>query len=360
MGRKDPAFAAGTDTVAQRRTDRVTISDVAALAGVSTAAVSKIVNGKGSFPQATRDRVQRAVVQLNWAPSAAAVALRGARTRAIGMVAGRTPDVLNSDPHFALLIAGIESELAPRDHGLLLHIVGEQPDAAERAYRRLATERRVDGVILTESRVGDPRFALLRGLRLPAVLVGTPWQSDPVPTVRAAEQDQGMADAVEHLVGLGHRRIGYVSGPEDRVHTGRRRAVFTEALARHGLSPSHLLASDFAGQTTGSLVEKVLATADRPSALVLANDMMALAALAAAQRTGRQVPRDLSLIGHDDLPVGHLLHPRLTTVRQDLAGLGRAAALSVLQQLGEEPAGPLPEVTPPQLVVRESTGPAPG
>lgn len=338
---------------------RTTIADVATLAGVSPSAVSKIVNGKGSFPEATRERVRRAAAQLNWTPSAAAVALRGARTRAIGMVAGRDPDLLNSDPYFTLLIAGIESELAPRDYGLLLHIVGEEPGAEERAYRRLADERRVDAVILTESRVGDGRFALLRALGLPAVLVGTPWQPDPVPTVQAAGQEQGVTEAVDHLVALGHRRLAYVSGPEDRVHTGHRRQVFLDALRRRGLSPSHLLTSDFAGHTTGEVVTEVLGREDAPTAIVFANDMMALAGVSAARRLGVDVPGRLSVVGHDDLPVGRMLHPRLTTVRQDLAQLGRAAALDLLRRLGEKGADRETLVAPPRLVVRESTAPAP-
>ncbi|WP_234426920.1 LacI family DNA-binding transcriptional regulator [Streptomyces niger] len=344
--------------VAQRKTNRTTISDVAALAGVSVSAVSKIVNGKGSFPEATRARVLWAADRLRWSPSAAAVALRGAKTRAIGMVVNRAPDLLNADPHFALLIAGMESELAPRDYGLLLHIVGEHPEAEERAYRRLADERRVDAVVLTESRVNDPRAALLHDLRMPAVLIGTPWRTHPIPAVEAADRDQGMKDAVDHLVDLGHRRIAYVSGPEDRVHTGHRRRTFTDRLHHHGLLPSHTLASDFAARTTGAAVTQMLLDDSPPTAIVFANDMMALAGISAARRLGRDVPGDLSVVGHDDLPLGQLLHPQLTTIRQDLDHMGRAAALSLLRHLGEEDTPPPPTVTPPQLIIRESTAKA--
>ncbi|WP_030607053.1 LacI family DNA-binding transcriptional regulator [Streptomyces sclerotialus] len=345
--------------MAQRRTSRTTISDVAALAGVSVSAVSKIVNGKGSFPEATRERVLWAADRLRWSPSAAAVALRGAKTRAIGMVVNRAPDLLNADPHFALLIAGMESELAPRDYGLLLHIVGERPEAEERAYRRLADERRVDGVVLTESRVNDPRAVLLRDLHLPAVLIGAPWQEHAIPSVEATDREQGMKDAVDHLVDLGHRRIAYVSGPEDRVHTGRRRATFTDRLRHHRLLPSHTLTSDFAARTTGSVVTEVLQSDAPPTAIVFANDMMALAGISAARRLGRDVPGELSVVGHDDLPLGQLLHPQLTTIRQDLDHMGRAAALTLLRHLGEEGTPPAPSVAAPRLIVRESTAKAP-
>jgi DNA-binding LacI/PurR family transcriptional regulator len=349
----------------ERRPARPTIADVAALAGVSVSAVSKVVNGRGGISAPTRQRVLEAAGKLRWSPSATAVALRGARTRAVAMVAGRSPDLLATDPHFTVLISGIERELAPADYGLLLHIVGEEPGAEERAYRRLAAERRVDGVILTESRLGDPRFELLRELRLPAVLVGAPWRDDPVVSVQAADQDAGVRAAVGHLVDLGHRRIAYVSGPEDRVHTVFRRQVFEAALAERGLRPARVVRSDFTAQGAAAAVTELLAApaARRPTAVLFANDTMAVAGMSAARRLGVEVPRELSVVGYDDLPLGELVHPRLTTIAQDLAPLGRAAAVALFRLLNpDDPAhadAPLPPVRPPELVVRESTAPAP-
>ncbi|MDT0347607.1 LacI family DNA-binding transcriptional regulator [Streptomyces litchfieldiae] len=353
-------------TTGRRGSGKPTIADVAALAGVSVSAVSKVVNGRGGISAPTRQRVLDAAAKLRWSPSATAVALRGARTRALGMVAGRSSDVLATDPHFTLLISGIESELAPADYGLLLHIVGEEPGAEERAYRRLAEERRVDGVILTESRIGDGRFELLRSLRLPAVLVGAPWQPDPVVSVQAGGQDAGIRAAVDHLVTLGHRRIAYVSGPEDRVHTVFRRRVFETALAERGLRPGRVLVSEFTAQSAVAAVRELLADAPdrRPTAVLFANDTMAVAGMNAARRLGFEVPRDLSVIGYDDLPLGELVYPQLTTVHQDLIQLGRAAVAAMFRQLDadrdEESPTPVPdpEVNPPELVIRESTGPA--
>ncbi|WP_017573904.1 LacI family DNA-binding transcriptional regulator [Nocardiopsis halotolerans] len=339
---------------ARRAGGRPTISDVAALAGVSVSAVSKVVNNKGSIAESTRRRVLDAVDKLQWSPSAAAVALRSARTRAIGMVSRRSPDLLSFDPHFSVLISGIERELAPMDYGLLLHIVGEEEDAERRAYRRLAEERRVDGVILTESLVRDVRFDLLRRLRLPAVLIGTPWRDDPVPTVRAPEQERGLTEAVEHLASLGHRRVAYVCGPEDRVHTGFRRRIFEEAARRHTLSTVLLTASDFTAEGAAAATDEALSLDERPTAVLYANDMMALAGISAARRRGLDVPGDLSVVGYDDLPLGALVQPRLTTVGQDLVGLGRVAALTLVAELDGAPVD-APAISPPRLVVREST-----
>lgn len=337
-----------------------TIADVAALAGVSVTAVSKVVNGKDGISEPTRERVLEAAAMLRWTPSAAAVALRRAKARAVGMVVRREPDLLSTDPHFALVIDGIERELAPLGYGLLLHVVGEQPEAEQAAYRRLAEERRVDGVLLTESRVGDTRFALLRDLDLPAVLIGTPWEDDPIPTVRAAHPDRGIRQAVDHLVWLGHKRIAYVSGPEDRVHTHHRRQVFKDALYAHGYVPGNsVVSSDFTPAGAVEAVGRLLA-GPRPTAILFANDSMAVAGMSAARRLGVDVPGELSVVGHDDLPLSELVYPRLTTVRQDLVGLGRAAARVLLAALGEVDGAGENDVgvQSPQLVVRESTGPA--
>jgi DNA-binding LacI/PurR family transcriptional regulator len=320
--------------------------------------VSKAVNGKGGISAPTRERILTAASKLRWTPSAAAVALRGAKTRAIGMVAMRSPDLLSADPHFTLLISGIESELSPLGYGLLLHIVGEEPSAEEAAYRRLADERRVDGVVLTESRIGDTRFELLRTLDVRTVLIGTPWRDDPVPSVQATGLDRGIRAAVAHLVALGHRRIAYVSGPEDRVHTLYRRRVFEDALAVHDLAPSHSVVSDFTAAGAVAAIGGLLGDRRRPTAVLFANDSMAVAGMSAARRLGVDVPGELSVIGHDDLPLGELVYPQLTTVRQDLVGLGRAAARVLLASL-EEVEDASVVVRPPELVVRESTGPPP-
>ncbi|WP_129842188.1 LacI family DNA-binding transcriptional regulator [Streptomyces sp. RFCAC02] len=340
-----------------------TIADVAALAGVSVSAVSKVVNGRGGISSATRERVLDAADKLRWSPSATAVALRGARTRAIGMVAGRSSDLLAADPHFTVLISGIERELAPADYGLLLHIVGEEPDAEIRAYRRLAGERRVDGVILTESRVNDPRFPLLRDLRLPAVLVGAPWrEDDAVVPVQAPDQANGIREAVSYLLEFGHRRIAMVTGPPDRVHTIVRRRAFETTLRDAGLRPTRVVTADFTAQDAAAATTVLLlAPADeRPTAILYANDTMALAGMNTARRLDFDVPRDVSVIGYDNLPLGELTHPTLSTVAQDLTGLGRTAAAALFRLLGERrpDTTPLPALRPPHFLLRESTAPA--
>ncbi|MFC4120467.1 LacI family DNA-binding transcriptional regulator [Nonomuraea zeae] len=342
----------------RRNADQPTIDDVAALAGVSRSAVSKVMNGRGGISPKTATAVREAAAKLKWVPSATAVALRGSRTRSVGMVIARSTDLLATDPYFAVMISGAEQVLAPRGYGLQLHLMGDDPEAESATYRKLVRERRVDGFLLTESRIGDPRFALLRELDRPAVLIGIPWRDDPQPHVQSADPLRGMLDAARHLLDLGHRRVAYVSGPDDRVHTVQRRETFVEAMRAAGVTPATVAARRFDSLEARTITEELLRRPDRPTAIVYANDMMALAGMGAAQRAGIDVPGGLSVVGHDDLPIGAWHYPALTSVAQDLASLGAAAALTLLRLLGEEPPGPIPDIPPTRLIVRESTAKA--
>ncbi|MFD7921984.1 LacI family DNA-binding transcriptional regulator [Streptomyces sp. NPDC059740] len=330
---------------------------VAAAAGVSTSAVSQALNGTGRISAATRRRVVAAAGELGWSPSAAATALRSARTRTLALVVRRPTDVLGADPHFGELITGLESELSPRGYGLLLHLVA---DVAEEStlYERLVAEGRVDGAVLTDARVDDPRPPLLHSLGLPAVLLGgDPDEAGPVPRVGLGGQGAGVREAVAHLLSLGHRRIGYVAGPAELLHTRSRQAAFEAALGEAGLRPAAVVHTDFSEAAAVTATHETLAGADRPTALVFANDSMAVCGVGAALRAGLRVPADLSVVGYDDLPLGRWLHPRLTTVDQQVREVGAAAARALLARLGEAGVVPAPPTGRPRLLVRDSTGP---
>ncbi|OPF71723.1 LacI family transcriptional regulator [Streptomyces antioxidans] len=345
-------------TTAARPGRRPTIKQVAAAAGVSTAAVSQAFNDKGRLSEATRKRILDTATELGWSPSASAAALRSARTRTLALVVRRPTDVLGADPHFSELITGIEGELAPRGYGLLLHLVaGAQEENA--LYKRLAAEGRVDGAVLTDARADDPRPALLARLGLPAVLLGPPDRAAAVPRVGLGHQDAAVEEVVRHLLGLGHRRIAYVAGPADLRHTRLRGGVFATALRRAGLRPYAVLHTDFTEVSAVAATQALLDATDRATAIVYANDSMAMCGIGAAQRAGLRVPEDLSVVGHDDLPLGRWLHPRLTTVDQQVQRVGAAAARLLLARCGEDVEETALDDRP-RLVVRESTGPAPG
>jgi len=332
---------------------RPTIGDVAALAGVSRTAVSHVFNATGSISAPTAERIREAARKLNWTPSSAAVALRRARAQAIGLVLTRGNTELGLATE--ALISGIESVLSPLEYGLLLYEFDDDRAREAAFYRKLADARRVDGVVLVDSVIGDLRFDLVRELHLPAVLLGTPWHPDPIPHIDPDSPGSGVAETVAHLLDLGHRAIAYVGGPADRSQALARRTAFEKAVGDAGITPIAVLDTDYTARVAAGLTGELLDAADRPTAIVYAGDLMAIAGMQVARRRGLRLPEDLSIVGFDGLAIGELMEPELTTVTRDPVGRGRAAASMLLRLLGEDlPQHPVP---PHELVVRRSTAP---
>ncbi len=328
--------------------------DVARVAGVSKGAVSFALNGRPGVAPATRDRILAAADELGWTPSHRARALAASRALAVGLVIARSPETLGSDPFFPGFIAGVESTLSPLGQSLLLQVVPDRE--RERAgYERLAAEGRVDGVFLTDLRVDDRRPALLVEIGLPAVWIGPDCAGSTLPCV-AVDDRPGIAAAVAHLVELGHRRIAHVAGPAEFVHGVSRREAWAEALRAAGLPEGPCVLSDFSAQGGADATKSLLDLPDLPSAIVYANDLMAIAGMAAAAARGIDVPGDLSITGYDDTEVTAHLQPALTTVRTDAFAWGRAAAEQLVAVIEGRDATD-PGLPPPHLVIRASTAP---
>lgn len=336
---------------------RPTIADVAAHAGVSKGTVSFVLNDRAGVADTTRQRVLASVQELGWIPNRQARSLSTSRAEAIGMVLLRDPVLLGSDPFFAPFIAGVESALAPLGQSLLLRFVADD-EAEQAAYRTLAAEKHVDGVILSDLRRADPRVALARDLGLPAVTLNRPTVRSEFPAA-IVDDKAGIAAAVDHLVELGHTRIAHIGGPDVYLHATGRRRSWERAMRRHGLRPSGFVAADFTAAGGAAATRSLLeATTRRPTAVIYANDLMAIAGMAVAQRLGLDVPGDLSIVGFDDAELSAYLHPALTTVRTDAFGFGRAAAQTLLTSIDGGPTADR-ELPAAQLVVRGSTTQAP-
>lgn len=320
-----------------RRRRRPTIDDVAALAGVSSAAVSFTMNGRPGVGEETRQRILAAAEELGWHPSAHARGLAAARAHAIGLLLARPVEQLEIDPFFVRFLAGVERTLARTDHALVLRVSGEPADLG--AYDRLAASGRVDGFLLCDVEVDDPRFVRIE---LPAVVAGHPVSPCPFPWLET-EHARGVATVVEHLLELGHRRIGFCGSDERLEHVQARLRVWRETLAAAGLVGGPVAFGD----PTALLGEDV-------TAIVHTGDVLAAAALGAARERGIDVPGELSITGFDDSPLAALASPPLTSVRVDYAQFGEAAAAALLAVIEGEPV-PTFRGEAPQLIVRGSS-----
>lgn len=333
-------------------TKRPTIADVARRAGVSKGSVSFALNGRPGLAQATVDKILAAADELGWRPSNRARSLSVSKAFALGLVITRDPAVLSSDPFFPAFIAGVESVLSTTGQALVLQVVADGSEAD--GYRRLAQDARVDGVFLSDLRHDDPRIELLVELGIPAVTLNRPDGESPFPAVTLDDRP-GTVAVVEHLVGLGHTRIAHVAGPPAFVHATARSAAFVETLAAAGLAPVAVEAGDFTAAGGIEATRRLLALPQPPTAVVYANDRMAIAGLSAAQSAGLTIPDDLSVAGFDDSELAEYVHPGLTTVRADPFRFGEAAARTLNRVVDGESGVPDVELPPAELVVRRST-----
>ncbi|MDH6521777.1 DNA-binding LacI/PurR family transcriptional regulator [Streptomyces sp. SAI-135] len=333
---------------------RPTIADVAKLAGVSRATVSFVLNNRPGVAADTQHRVRSAAEELGWTPSSSARALSTGRVRAVGLVLAREPELIGTDPFFPAFMAGIETVISETGDGLMLQM--SRPENEVDTYRRLAADRRVDGVLLTDLRTDDPRPALIGELGLPAVAVGA-GAGTGLPTVNLDDRP-AVREAVHHLAGLGHRDIAYVAGPEEFVHARRRRQAWSAALAEAGLPEGTLLPGGFTAEGGARATRMLLDRPVPPTAIVYGNDLSATAGMAVAQDAGLRLPEDLSVVGFDDVPLASYTNPPLTTCRANPVSWGRASAQALVELIETGTTADV-ELEPAALVVRASSGPAP-
>jgi DNA-binding LacI/PurR family transcriptional regulator len=321
------------------------MADIARHAGVSRIAVSYALNDQPGVSPATRERILGIARELGYQANGPALALHGAAAKAVGLVMLRSSAAFAVEVFRRELIAGIQTELSARGFGLALQFVANV-DEEVAVHRRWAAERRVDGVLIIDLRVDDPRPAAVEAAGLPSVVVGGArgmhglWTDDTAAT----------AAVVEHLVAAGHRRLARVSGPPEMFHTGIRDAAFRRADAE-----VTIVAGDYTGAAGATLTRRLLDCGRPPSAVVYDNDVMAVAGLGVARERGMSVPGDLSIVASEDSPVCQLLAPPLTVLKRDIVGYGRQAAGLLFEALATGERRSVQAETP-RLVVRGSSG----
>jgi len=328
---------------------------VARVAGVSVATVSRALRGLDRVSPETRERVLRVAEDLHYVASPTATSLASGRTRVVAVVA---PFLTRW--FFATLVSAIEKSLRARSHHVILFDLEDDSYDQRLPLSQNMLWKRVDGVITLNVPMTPDEVELVDRLGLPLVAIGSP-----VPGRACVRIDDraAMRTAVDHLADLGHTRIGYIGAvPQNVAHIQTpqdRLEAFLEAVGDLGLEcdDAWILGSDWTAEAAARDSAELLAHQNRPTAIVAASDEMAIGVRESARRVGLGVPESLSIIGIDDFVLSGVLG--LSTVRQDVAGLGHAAADLLLRALLDDDESNQTLVLPTELVVRESTGPAP-
>jgi LacI family transcriptional regulator len=332
---------------------RTTIRHVAEHAGVNASTVSRALNA------ATRHLVGNAVVErvlasagkLGYRPNNAAAALRGGRSQLIGVL---LPDLTN--PVFPPIVRGLEDALTEAGYAVLIAHCGSSPEEQDRLLGRMLGSM-VDGLVIATASRHDSLVQRCLAECVPAVLVNRGEDDRHVPEV-VNDDYLSMRLAVAHLVGLGHRRIAHLAGPS-RLTTGAARAEgFMLAIANHGLKdPPVVACDDYTREAGAAACLTLLDQHGDTTAIVAANDLIALGCYDALAARGLQCPRDISIVGHNDMPLVDMLAPPLTSLRIQHREMGRQAARLLLTHLNNPETTPVRITLSPQLVVRGSTAP---
>ena len=327
------------------------IADVAALAGVGEATVSRVLNGHANVRPATRERVLEAIRMLNYRPSSVARNLSLRRTMVVAVV---LPWFTN--PSAVERVRGIVESISPSPYDLMIFDV-ESEDKQRRAFELLERGDRADGLLIVSTLPPDPELERLRAANVPCVLVDAQHASLPSVVV---DDVAGGEMATRHLIELGHRRIGFIGDtpPEFRFDWSRDRTRgYQHALERAGieLRAEYVREGTRSMHVARSIASELLRLRDAPTAIFAASDTQALGVLEAARALGLRVPDDLSVIGFDDIEIAS--YASLTTVRQPLFESGRRGAELLLASLAGNPPAARVETLQLDLIVRGTTRP---
>lgn len=325
---------------------RPTIADVASAAGVSMATVSKAVNNRYGVSAGTRASVLRAVQELGYQSSIAASGMRTRQPNAIGVL------VAGFEPFSAEVLKGVGTGLCDSGMEILAYSPAGQSDQRGWEQRSLA---RIAGSLVAGAIIVTPTVVDVRS-EIPVVAIDPDTGRGDLPVVESDNFDGGRL-ATAHLIDLGHRRIAFLAGRADLRSSMLREAGYRHALEAAGIDfdPSLLGEGNFDTRSSREPAARLLAHPDPPTAIFAGNDLSAIGVIEVALARGLKMPRDLSVIGFDDVPEAARLMPPLTTVRQSMQGMGAAAAELVLRLLGGEPPQPARIMLPTRLITRSTT-----
>ena len=330
------------------------IRDVARAAGVSTATVSHVVNNTRFVSEEVRARVLAAVELCGYYPNAHARSLASGRSHTLGLVIS---DIAN--PFFPELVKSIEDAAFEHGYDVVLSNTNYDPERTSRYVRRLI-ERKVAGVALMTSELDSALISEMARREVSVVFLDL-GEPGPHMSNLCVDYEAGIEGAIRHLVDLGHRRIAFVGGPGHLRSAARRLEAFRGAVARLlPAEPPRVFRGDFKLEGGRLAAREMLSANDQPTAVVAANDMMALGLVGELRAAGLEIPRDVSVVGFDDIAFASLVDPQLTTVCLPRAELGRHAVEALIATISHPEQQGVEIKIPTYLVARGSTAPARG
>lgn len=328
----------------------ITLREVAQAAGVHVSTVSRALDPvrRHLVSADVLQKVEATARRLGYRPNRAASSLRTGRSHTIGVM---LPDIANAV--FAPILEGIEASATANGYFVLVANVGGSQQAQHVAERLLS--QRVDGLLIASSTREDPLVEFLLSHSVKTVLVNRADESGRLPAV-VSDDRLAMKLAVDHLVAMGHRRIAHLAGPQDLPTGVGRRIGFEQALRDHGLEPWAVQACTGYNREAGhAAMQALLRKRARPQAVVCSNDLVALGAYDALRAAGLSIPQDISVTGHNDMPLVDMVEPPLTTIRLPHRELGWRAAQMLFEELSDHALSASTVVLRPTLVVRAST-----
>jgi LacI family transcriptional regulator len=334
---------------------RVTVQDIARQCGVAPSTVSNALTGQRFVQPRTRRRIIATAEKMGYRPSAIARALRLQRSWTIALMVA---DI--TSPTSSQSVLGIEDEILPHEYQLIICNTGFAVER-ETHHINLLLEKRIDGVIIMSSSLHDQNIARLQEEHVHLVLLSRRHADVPTNFV-GVDNGIGIRDAVNHLYGLGHRRLAFIGGePNESSVTAEKMTSFRLVLAENGLEPVAICGTDFSFEDARRAAQELFGQrqSGTPTAIIAVNDITAFGVMEAAFDAGLRIPTDMSIIGWDDALPASLRTVQLSTVRQPSREMGRAAAHLLLQQMTSDEYGSEKIIFPPQLIVRHTTAAAP-
>ena len=337
-------------TLENTNPNNITIIDVAREAGVSFSTVSRVVNNFKHVKPETRERVEAAMKKLGYVANLKARSLAGGRSQVIGMLIYEL-----ETSYMVEIVRGVDEEISKSDYDLMLSTTHKRK-RKESTYVTQLTQGMADGLLFVLPRNLEAYTSDLDQKHFPYVLIDHPGIDSGMGNTITVTNWQGAYDATQYLIDLGHRRIGFITGFVEVASAQERLAGYQTAIRDNGLfvDPELIIKGDFLEASGYEAAQKFLNLENPPTAIFASNDGCAFGAMKAINEAGYHVPRDVSLVGFDDVPEASYMRPALTTVRQPLREMGQLATRLLIERLEDPTIQPVQVEFPTELIIRDS------